>query len=129
MNYSGGFGVNFMFDVFPFLFMIVFIIVLCSIIINIVKGVGTWNKNNQAPVLTVEAFVVAKRISVSHHHHNTGENMNHTSNSTFYYATFQVESGDRIEFAISGIVYGMLADGDKGRLTFQGTRFKEFKRH
>lgn len=129
MSYGGGFGVNFLFDVFPFIFMIIFLIVLCGIIINLVRGVGTWNKNNHAPVLTVDAEVVGKRISVNHHHHNTGNNMNHTSNSTFYYGTFQFESGDRLELAISGTDYGMLVEGDKGKLTFQGTRFKGFKRN
>ncbi|WP_404988236.1 DUF2500 domain-containing protein [Clostridium culturomicium] len=129
MNYGGGFGVNFMFDVFPFIFMIVFLIILCVVIINLVRGVGIWNKNNHAPVLTVEAAVVAKRISVRHHHNNTGDSINHTSNSTFYYATFQVDSGDRFELAVSGSDYGMLVEGDKGKLTFQGTRLKEFKRN
>lgn len=125
---NSGFGFNFMFDVFPFIFITIFLIVLVGIIVNLVKGVGTWSKNNNSPVLTVEATVVAKRISVSHHHHNSGDNMHHTRNSTFYYATFQVESGDRMELGISGTDYGMLVEGDKGKLTFQGTRFKGFQR-
>lgn len=129
MNYNGGFGINFMFDVFPFIFMIVFLIILCVVIINLVRGLGTWNKNNHAPVLTVDVIVVAKRISVSHHHNNGGDGMNHTSNSTFYYVTFQVDSGDRLELGVSGTDYGMLVEGDNGKLTFQGTRFKEFKRN
>ena len=37
-------------------------------------------------------------------------------------ATFQVESGDRMEFSVSGREYGLLVEGDTGRLTFQGTR-------
>lgn len=126
---NSGFGFNFMFDVFPFIFITIFLIVLVGIIVNLVKGVGTWSKNNNSPVLTVEATVVAKRISVSRHHHNRGDNMQHTSNSTFYYATFQVESGDRMELGISGTDYGMLVEGDKGKLTFQGTRFKDFQRN
>ena len=38
--------------------------------------------------------------------------------TTRYYVTFQVESGDRMEFSVSGR-YGLLVD--TGRLTFQGT--------
>ena len=52
--------------------------------------------------------------------------MSHTS--TTYYATFQVESGDRMEFSVSGAEYGMLAEGDQGSLTFQGTRYLGFER-
>ena len=45
-----------------------------------------------------------------------------------YYVTFQVESGDRMEFEVSGTEYGMLAEGDSGELTFQGTRYLNFRR-
>ncbi len=45
-----------------------------------------------------------------------------------YYVTFEVESGDRIEFAVRGQDYGMLVEGDTGRLSFQGTRFLDFER-
>ena len=45
-----------------------------------------------------------------------------------YYVTFQMESGDRMEFQVSGIEYGMLAEGDTGELTFQGTRYLAFER-
>ncbi|NMA03148.1 MAG: DUF2500 domain-containing protein, partial [Clostridiales bacterium] len=44
-----------------------------------------------------------------------------------YYVTFQVESGDRMEFRVSGKEYGLLAEGDVGKLTFQGTRYHEFE--
>jgi hypothetical protein len=33
-----------------------------------------------------------------------------------------------MEFAVSGNQYGMIAEGDFGRLTFQGTRFLSFER-
>ena len=54
--------------------------------------------------------------------------MHHTHTATSYFATFQVESGDRIEFLVSGMEYGMLAEGDRGALTFQGTRYLNFRR-
>ena len=53
----------------------------------------------------------------------------YTDVHTTYYVTFEVESGDRIEFAVSGQEYGMLDDDDEGRLTFQGTRFLGFERN
>lgn len=52
----------------------------------------------------------------------------HTSTSTTYYATFQFDSGDRLELHIPGREYGMMAEGDVGDLTFQGTRYLGFDR-
>jgi len=54
--------------------------------------------------------------------------LTHHSANTTYYVTFEVESGDRMEFKVSDKEYGMLAEGDKGKLTFQGSRYKEFTR-
>ena len=124
---SMGFGMggfDLLFSIFPFLFITVFVIVIGMFIATAVRGVGTWSKNNASPRLTVSAQVVTKRTQVSHHHHQ--ESMSHTSTS--YYATFQVESGDRMEFSVSGAEYGMLAEGDQGSLTFQGTRYLGFER-
>ena len=45
-----------------------------------------------------------------------------------YYVTFEVDSGDRIEFSMSGSEYGMLIEGDAGTLNFQGTRYLGFER-
>lgn len=43
--------------------------------------------------------------------------------------TFQVESGDRMEFSVIGSEYGMLAEGDCGKLSLQGTRYLSFERN
>ena len=71
--------------------------------------------------------VVGVPLFFYHHHQRNG--MHHTHTATSYYATFQVESGDRIEFLVSGTEYGMLAEGDSGKLTFQGTRYLNFQRN
>ena len=39
-----------------------------------------------------------------------------------------MENGERKEFHVSGKEYGLLAEGDSGKLTFQGTRYKGFER-
>ncbi|MCI8615291.1 MAG: DUF2500 domain-containing protein [Lachnospiraceae bacterium] len=93
----------------------------------------TWNKNNNSPRLNVTAEIVAKRTDVSHHSHalagdGTGAHGYSTTFSTAYYVTFQVESGDRMEFSVNGSEYGMLAEGDTGKLYFQGTRYLSFER-
>ena len=74
-----------------------------------------------------------KREEVSRQRHAnagdvTGAHGYHTSVHTSYYVTFQVVSGDRMEFSVSGSEYGILVEGDYGKLSFQGTRFLEFKR-
>lgn len=113
---------------FEVIFFTVFVLVLGIFIVIAVKGIGEWHKNNQSPRLTVSASVVAKRVNLSHHA-GTDHSMPHMSHtSTRYYVTFQVESGDRMELRLSGHEYGMLAEGDQGQLTFQGTRYLHFDR-
>ena len=126
MDYVMGPGFGFGFGMFQIMFFIVFGLALCTVIMTLVKGITEWNKNNHSPRLTVEAVVVAKRMNVSHHHH--GDDHMHTTHSTSYYVTFEVESGDRMEFHLPGTEYGMLIEGDRGRLTFQGTRYLSFER-
>ena len=84
------------------------------------------------PRLTVEATVVAKRTDVSLHRHPaagdaSGAHGFHTTTASTCYATFQVESGDRMELQVDRD-YGLLAEGDRSRLTFQGTRYLGFER-
>ncbi len=112
------------FSLFSGLFTLMFLAVFGLIIYSIVRNVSQWHKNNNSPRLTVQAQVVSKRMDVTHHHSNTAM----SGSTTRYYATFQVESGDRMELPLEGREYGLLAEGDRGRLTFQGTRYLEFQR-
>ena len=112
-----------LFEVF---FVLIFVIVIGGILFMLISGITQWNKNNHSPRLTVGAVVITKRTNVSHHHHHGGAG--HSSSSTSYYVTFQVESGDRMELHVSGSEYGMLAEGARGFLTFQGTRYLGFER-
>ena len=122
-------GLKTSFSIFGIMFSLVFLLVIGTFIVIAVKGIGEWNKNNHSPRLTVPATVVAKRTNVSHHHHNHGgTGMHHTTHSTTYYVTFQVESGDRMELHVAGHEFGMLIEGDRGNLSFQGTRYLGFER-
>lgn len=126
-------GFDFVFSVFPVMFSIVFFLVIGVFIVTIVRSIAEWNKNNNSPRLTVEASVVAKRTHVSHHRHANAGDMSgahgyHTSTSTRYYVTFQVESGDRMELSVNGNEFGLLVEGDRGKLSFQGTRYLGFER-
>ena len=120
-----GFG---FFGLFEAMFFLVFFLVIGVFIFTFIKGIGEWNKNNNSPRLIVDATVVTKRNQVSHHHHNHGDAGMHTTHSTTYYVTFEVESGDRMELRVSGQEFGMLVEGDFGKLTFQGTRYISFER-
>ena len=126
-----GFGMGFqrgfqMFNIFGILFAIGFALVFGVFIVMFIKGIRQWGKNNKSPRLTVPATLIAKRTDISHHHHSGDHHHYHTSAS--YYATFQVESGDRMEFLLSGQEYGLLMEGDSGKLSFQGTRYLGFQR-
>ena len=121
-------GFSVMASLFPFFFFIVFGMVLIVFAVSLVRGIGEWHKNNKSPRLTVPAKVVSKRTSVSRRHHHGANGHMHTTSSTWYYVTFEFESGDRMELGVSGSEYGMLAEGDSGKLTFQGTRYLSFER-
>lgn len=125
-------GFGFVFGILELLVPVVFLLVIGVFVATMVSGLRTWNRNNQSPRLTVPAVVVTKRTEVSHHHANaedaSGAHGFHTTSATWYYVTFQVESGDRMEFAVGGTDFGMLAEGDHGNLSFQGTRYLSFER-
>lgn len=122
MGFEMGFGI------FGVLFSVGFLLVAVFIILTAVKGIGQWNKNNHSPRLTVPATVVAKRTNVTRHLDGSPNGMQQYHSYTAYYATFQVESGDRMELRLAGNEYGMLVEGDQGKLSFQGTRYLGFER-
>lgn len=129
MGFSSYGGAGIMFSIVPIIIMIVFILVFGMIIVGAIQGTMRWSKNNASPILTVDATVVTKRLSIQHYHHNTGtDNMFQDTSSTSYYVTFEVASGDRMEFEVRDTEYGLLVEQDKGKLTFQGTRYKGFQR-
>ena len=123
--YSSGFDGFFFGGGFEIMFFLIFGLAVAMFMVMFVKGIGQWRKNNNSPRLTVEAVVAAKRTDISHHHDANTHVDHHT---TWYYVTFEVQSGDRMEFGVSGSEYGLLAEGDYGKLTFQGTRYLGFER-
>ena len=102
---------------FPIMFLAVFGLVIGAFVGVLVKGIKTNRKNNAAPRITAEATVVTRRTQVRGDHAHTT-----------YFATFQFESGDRLEMQIPDDRFGYLVEGDKGKLTFQGTRYLDFQR-
>ncbi len=115
---------NIMFSLMSLLFPLMFLLVFGTIIVTLIRGLKEWNRNNKSPRLTVEAAVVAKRDHRAVRRSGDGP----TRRVTTYYVTFQFESGDRMELQLPGQEYGLLVEGDKGKLSFQGTRFLGFER-
>ena len=125
-----GGGFDAMSTAVPTIVVLGFILVIGIIIFRMIEGGVEWSNNNNSPILTVDATIVAKRMAVSRRNHiNHGNHaMNHHWASTTYFVTFEVEGGDRLELKVKDKEYGLLAEGDVGKLTFQGTRYKSFER-
>ena len=102
---------------FPIMFCVVFVLVVFIIGGTIVQNLKQRHKDDNSPRVSSEATVVAKRTHVRGDHAHTT-----------YFATFQFESGDRMELMIPYNQFGYLVEGDRGKLTFQGTRFLSFER-
>ena len=113
--------------IFPLMFGAVFLLIVGVMILALVRSASEWSSNNSSPVLSVDARVVSKRTNITRHM-SQADSSHMTRSSTVYYATFQVESGDRMELEVPDMEYGLLVEGDRGRLTFQGTRFQGFRR-
>ena len=73
--------------------------------------------NQNAPQQTVSARCVTKRTQVFGKH-----------SFTHYYVGFEFDNGERIELSAEGKQYGVIAEGDRGDLTYQGTKLISFKR-
>ena len=99
------------------IFAVVFIGVLVVIIKIAHKQVSEERANDGQPQQTERARVVTKRTEVYGEH-----------SCTTYFVTFELDTRERLEMKLSGEQYGMLAEGDDGMLTHQGTRYLDFQR-
>jgi len=106
---------------FQFFFGIMFVLVIGVFGYIIFKGLHTWVRNNQSEVLSRPCRVVTKRTKVWG---GAGD----SSANTSYYITFEFEDLSRLELPVRGDRYGLIAEGDVGVLTYQGTRFLDFER-
>ena len=79
--------------------------------------------------MTADAKVVSKRMQVGQNRQSSGDNdMMRSYTYSKYFVTFEFESGDRLELPVDGSDYGLLVEGDTGKLSFQGTRYLGFQR-
>ena len=106
--------------------VLVLCVVFCVFLYQAMQGAAQWKKTTDAPVLTVDAVLVGKRKeSVK----DKRERSFFTHGpSEIFYATFEVESGDRIELEIPDREYSLILENDTGRLTLQGNKYVGFQR-
>ena len=114
--------------------MIVLIAVFGILLVGVIgRALWVWIRNNNSPRQTVNARVVTKRMKVfgfgqsAMGHVSTVHSIG-SSTRTRYFATFEMEDGKRLELGMNDSEYGMLAEGDQGCLSFQGTRYLGFDR-
>ena len=129
-----GFGFDWMFTLVPIFIGVIFVIMLVSIISGLSRNAKRERKNDQSPRVTADVKVVSKRMEVGGNRSNRrmgadGMMENGYSYSySDYFVTFEFNSGDRLELPVDGSDYGLLVEGDQGKLTFQGTRYLGFAR-
>jgi len=114
---------GFMFSIPFILFPLVFMLVIGVFVYTFARTIKEKRRNDNSPRLTVNAKIVDKRSAVHRHHHD-----NHHHYGYSYYVTFEFDSGDRSELYVPQNEFGILVVGDRGNLTFQGTRYLSFER-
>jgi len=117
------------FEFVPIFISLIFVIILCGLVYTVISGLAEWVRNNGLPIKEEAACIVAKRSDVrggmSHLHSHLHS---HRRTSTYYFVTFELDSGERVEFGVPGTEYGLLVEGDEGMRTYQGTRYHGFHR-
>ncbi|MBD8499927.1 DUF2500 domain-containing protein [Paenibacillus arenosi] len=106
---------------FKLFFGAIFIFIFGSILISIVTGISRWLSNNRAPQVSEVCKVVGKRVEVWGGRKNSGVKKEH-------YVTFELADGSRMELQVESTEYGLIAEGDQGMISYQGTRFLNFNR-
>lgn len=119
-----GFESLWLFDLMGTVFPVFFVMIIGIVILSVGRELLGWKRNLTKPVLTVSSHIVSRRMYIQQRQLNDTA----TTTTTLYYVTFEVESGDRLEFKVNGEQYGMCSEGDSGKLTFQGIRYIGFER-
>ncbi|GAA2153367.1 uncharacterized protein DUF2500 [Humibacillus xanthopallidus] len=124
--------------VFLLLFGLIFTLVIAGFVTVVVKGLSQWRANEASPLRSVDAMVVSRRTDVHRRPGTVGAPTDGSgtmamgstspSSSTTYFVTFEELSGERRELQMSGTEFGQMAEGDRGHLIHQGTRYKGFTR-
>lgn len=110
--------------------LIGFLILLNVVLARILFGVTParlWQRwrDNRRPKEALPSRLVSKRHEVHTRKDSDGDPWHYTE----YFATFLVLIRDeQLEFEVDGQEWGLLAEGDQGTLTRQGSRYFGFQR-
>ncbi|WP_028563168.1 DUF2500 domain-containing protein [Paenibacillus pinihumi] len=126
---SGGVGgFDFIFNLFP----VIFVIIVIIIIVKLLMGGAKYVQNASSPRESHYSRIVAKRTEVrstTNHHHGENGAMHPTHSSrTYYYITLEFDNGSRKEFLDVKNLYGLVAEGDNGYASIQGDWIVAFER-
>ncbi|WNS46895.1 DUF2500 domain-containing protein [Paenibacillus sp. MMS20-IR301] len=105
----------------PILLKLVLLLITGYIAYTIVKAMKTWMTNNASPLQSRLVTAVTKRIEV-------WGGRGHAQANTSYYVTFEFHDGTRMELEVKAKAFAQIVEGDRGQLSYQGTRFKGFVR-
>jgi len=93
--------------------LILVFVLVCFLLLAFVR----WFRNENSPVQNTPATVIhMRRKKHLRTHHRS------------YHVTFLIESGEQLELRVKHDEYNAMDVGDKGTLTYQGTRYKSFER-
>jgi len=121
MGFDSGFGSpGIMFSIVPIFIGIIFVIVIGTILLRLLNFTKQKTKSKES----VGASIISKR----QHVWSRSNNSSMGGSSTTYYATFELECGNRVEYMVPSNQIGVLVEGDVGTLTHQGTLFVGFSR-
>ena len=108
-------------NLFPIFFLAMFAVVFVMLIATAAKGHREKKANDTAPILEQTATVTRRRT------HMSGMIGGGLRTRAARYVTFVLDNGDRMEFQVRDTAYERLAEGDRGVLRFQGSRFLDFQ--
>lgn len=97
--------------------LVVFIVIVYRIISSLLE----YLKNNNSELCQIKAKIISKRTELS-------SSPNTMAFSSYYIGFEEVDSLERQEFLVADKDYGLLAEGDLGILSYQGSRFISFTR-
>ena len=113
----------------PFIFLIIVFVIM----VILVNKMNRWSQNNNSPETTVEAVVSEKRDrdslqQIPNGGDPTGAQGFQLIPEIHRYVVFTVDTGETMEFSVTEGEFRSLQKGERGRLTFQGTRYLGFER-
>lgn len=110
-------SVAILFSMLP-LFILIVLIMLVVVLILAGSRKKTNSSNMQRDAMPVEEVKTSAAVLITKRNPGGSE----------YYAGFELENSERMEFWVSGAQYGLLLEGDRGTLTWQGRRLISFDR-